>query len=159
QFTVTIGIIAGSIIISRQMTFIQQMDPGFDKEQVLALHLKTDNFLNRFGTAKNILEQNPNVMGISAGDVIDGENGSLPIWSEDMPEDVPGIPMNTMGTYFEYFKTMGIKFEEGRPFSESIASDSADGIILNRAAADAFGFETNALGKHIWVSRFRQGRV
>lgn len=159
QFTVTIGIIAGSIIISRQMTFIQQMDPGFDKEQVLALHLKTDNFLNRFGTAKNILEQNPNVMGISAGDVIDGENGSLPIWSEDMPEDVPGIPMNTMGTYFEYFKTMGIKFEEGRPFSESIASDSADGIILNRAAADAFGFETNALGKYIWVSRFRQGRV
>ncbi len=159
QFTATIGIIAGSIIISRQMDFIHQMDPGFDKEQVLALHLKSDDFLDRFETAKNILEQNPNIMGISAGDVIDGENGSLPIWSEDMPEDVPGIPMNTMGTYFNYFKTMGISFEDGRPFSEAIASDSANGIILNKAAADAFGFKEDALGKYIWVSRFRQGKV
>lgn len=159
QFTVTIGIIAGSIIISRQMDFIQQMDPGFDKEQVLALHLKSDNFLDRFESAKNILQQNPNIMGVSAGDVIDGENGSLPIWSEDMPEEVPGIPMNTMGTYFNYFKIMGIEFDKGRPFSESVASDSADGIILNRAAADAFGFADDAIGKYIWVSRFREGRV
>src|SRR5690606_7637210 len=54
QFTVTIGIIAGSIIISNQMKFINQMDPGFDKEQVIALQLKSDDFLSRYETAKNI---------------------------------------------------------------------------------------------------------
>lgn len=159
QFTVTIGIIAGSIIISNQMKFIHQMDPGFDKEQVIALHLKADDFLSRYETAKNIFRQNPNVMGISAGDIIDGNNGSLPMWSEDMPEDVPGIPMSTHGAHYNYFDIMGIEFEEGRAFSEDIASDSADGIIINRAAADAFGFGDNAIGKYVWISIFREGRV
>lgn len=159
QFTVTIGIIAGSIIISNQMNFINDMDPGFDKDQVIALHLKSDDFLGRYETAENILMQNPTVLGVTAGDVIDGENGSLPMWSEDMPENVPGIPMSTHGTYYNYFEIMGINFEEGRPFSETIATDSADGIIINRAAADAFGFTDNAVGKYIWISIFREGRV
>ena len=158
QFTVTIGIIAGSLIISRQMSFIHNLDPGFDNEQVLALHLKTENFLNRLEAAKNELAQNPNIVSVSAGDIIDGANGSLPMWSEDMPEEVPGIPMNTLGTYYDYFKTMGIQFEEGRPFSESIASDSAEGVVLNRAAAQAFGFTDNAIGKFIWVG-YREGKV
>ncbi|MEX2603282.1 MAG: FtsX-like permease family protein, partial [Gracilimonas sp.] len=46
----------------------------------------------------------------------------------------------------------------GRSFDDSFATDSANGIIINEAAADAFGWE-DPIGKELRVSDIMQGSV
>ncbi len=44
QFTCAIFLVIATIFVFRQLTFMQQKDPGFDRDQVLTVHL--DNVVN-----------------------------------------------------------------------------------------------------------------
>ncbi len=155
QFAITVGLIACSLIVSKQMNYIQQKNLGYDHEQLVHLKMHTDDFLQRYQVAKDVLERNPNVLGITAGDIMDGEYGSVPMTPAGAET---GIAMNLLSGYFDYFSTLGIEVIQGRDFSAQHPIDTSSGIIINEAALKVFGWEA-PLGQKLQVSRNINGEI
>ena len=157
QFTIAIVLISGSLIIRNQVQFIQQKDLGFNEDQVVVLHMDGAELNRQYRIIKNELMQNPNVLNASMGaGLLDGDNGTVPIFPAG--DDPEGYPMNIYGVHFDYFETLDVSLTEGRSFNESFQTDSADGIILNRAAVDAFGWD-DPIGMELRVDEIMDGRV
>ncbi len=155
QFTITIGLIVASLLVSQQMEFIRNKDLGFDQEQVISLHMRTDNFLERYQLSKQLFSRHPEVVNISAGDIINGDYGSVPITPAGAEE---GIAMHWMGGYFDYCSTLGLEVVEGRDFLTVHPMDTSTGIIINESAKRAFGWE-EAIGQELQVNTNINGQV
>lgn len=155
QFTITIGLIVASLLVSQQMEFIRNKDLGFDQEQVISLHMRTDNFLEQYQLGKQLFSRHPEVLNISAGDIINGDYGSVPITPAGAEE---GIAMYWMGGYFDYCSTLGLEVVEGRDFSLLHPMDTSTGIIINESAKRAFGWD-EAVGQELQVNTNINGQV
>lgn len=159
QFAASMVLVAGTLIIMRQMDYVRTKDLGFDKEQVVALHLTGDAYGAYYERIRDRLIQNPRVVNVSAGDLFDGNIGSVPIYSSAVENPNPeGTVMNIFGIHFDFLETVGIDVVQGRGLSHAMPSDSANGIILNQAAVDVFGWE-DPLGKPVRVFDIREGQV
>lgn len=145
QFTLSTILIVAVFIIYQQIQFIQNADPGYNKNNLLriaaegTLSTKQDAFIAE-------LKKIPGVSNASATNHrMVGHNyatGGL---------DWPGKP-ETDETYFEGFEsdygfieTLGMHIQEGRTFSKSFGTDSAS-IILNESAVKAMQLK-NPVGK------------
>ncbi len=150
QFLITIGLVAGSLVINDQMSFMRNKDLGFNKEQVIAMQVPGDVLSSKFQLAKQRLLSNPYVKSVSvSGNLFDGQNGSVPVVDQDNEEEPYRISL--FGGHYDFAKTMDLKFVEGRDFSKEFANDSS-GFILNEAAVKMFGWKESALGKQLRVN-------
>ena len=75
QFVVTVAMIAGSIVIYRQLEYSYNKDLGFNKDQVLTFHLHDRAVRSQVPAIKTKLLQNPLVGGVAvAGNPIGNNN-------------------------------------------------------------------------------------
>lgn len=135
QFVVSIALISIVIIITQQVKFSQKMDMGFNKENLIAVRLGTQNMSEKFATIKQNLET---VKGISEA------SGSNHFPSEfilgDMGLILPGgnLADRTLVHYNgispNYLETVGTKLIAGRKLSET----DGDQILVNMATLTAF---------------------
>ena len=146
QFFISILLIAGTTVVYRQLSFIQQIKLGYDKSQVIILpeaYLLQNNqqsFYNQLLQESRV--ENVSVSGyIPAGSTY-GNNFFI----------YPGNNISAMlktlryDVDYNYLATLGMKMDYGRYFSKDFGTDST-GIILNETAARAFGWNNNALNK------------
>lgn len=155
QFAITVGLIICSLVVSRQMEFIQHKNLGYDKEQLVYLNLPANDFLQRYTIAQNVLQENKYVLGITAGDALNGDYGSVPMTPVGAEQ---GIAMNMMGGYYNYFTTLGIDMVAGRDFSKEHPSDTLIGVIINEAALRTFGW-TDPIGQKLQVNTNINGEI
>lgn len=151
QFAITIFLIIGTVVIQRQLTFIQEKKIGFKKDQVLmvedayALGDQQESF-------KKEMMQNASVLhGTISGYVpVDigwrSDNTWWPAGTQPTEENMVGL--QTWNVDYDYVKTMGMEIIDGRDFSDAFPSDSS-AVILNEAAVKLFGFEKEPLGQKI----------
>jgi len=147
QFFVSTVLIIGTLVVSRQMHFVQNRKLGFEKDQVLVIH---DTYVlgAQIESFKQALLQNPRISSATI-------TGFLPVDSDRMmdvnnPEGIyreKGTPMETWPVDFDYVKTMGMEIVAGRDFSRAFSTDSS-AIIVNEAAVRQFGWE-HPIGKKI----------
>ncbi len=152
QFTASIILIIGTIVIYKQLNFIQTKDLGFNKSQVLIINntysLK-DN-LNAFKT--DVLQLN----GVTSGTLssylpVSSSSRSDNSYSKDPTMDSKnGFDIQTWYIDYDYIKTMGMEVIKGRNFSKDFGSDST-GVIINETAAHFLGYP-NPIGKKIYTS-------
>jgi len=129
QFTICVILIISSLVINKQMRFINQTDMGFDKEQVVVLG-SPYNWSDK--QKLNILKQRmynyaatqTSIQDItSASFVFAGYNSNNYIINGQR------TMLQELNVDFNYFSFMKIPIVKGRAFSRAIASDSAK-IIL-----------------------------
>ncbi|MGA7306309.1 MAG: ABC transporter permease [Rhodothermales bacterium] len=158
QFSITIALIAVTLVVSRQMHYVGHRDLGFDKESVVILHIPRDDSDERYPRIRERLLRDREVMSVSAaGDLLDGDNGSVPVYKDDTPSD-QGLPMNIYGVSFGFFKTLDIDLLAGRAFQEDFATDTSAAIVINQAAAQMLGWD-DPVGQHLRISDLVDGRV
>lgn len=149
QFTTSIVLIVGTIVIYRQMNFILTTKVGFDKEHVLLIQ-GTNSLKKQTETFKNEILALPNVQSVSFADYlpIDGtkRNGNG-FWKEGEVKTAEAVYGQMWRVDHDYIKTMGMKIIEGRDFSVKMASDAQAVIINQKLARDLF--QGDALGKKI----------
>lgn len=149
QFTVSIILIMATIMITRQMDFIQNKKLGFEKEKVLILE---DTYMlgDKRAAFKEILEQYADISAVSLSSYlpVNGyrSNGS----SFDHPDSSGNIREVELRRWFvdeDYLSTMSMDLIKGRNFSPELASDS-NAIIINETAAKLLHF-ANPLGQQL----------
>jgi putative ABC transport system permease protein len=139
QFSISIILIIGTIIVFRQLHYIQTKNLGFNKDQVL--------IINNAYTLKNNTDAFKNEMlrlpGVSSGTL----SGFLPVNSsrtdntfskEPVLSSKTGLNMQAWAIDHDYLKTMGMQILKGRNFSRDFGTDSS-AVILNETAAKFFG--------------------
>jgi putative ABC transport system permease protein len=151
QFVASITLLIGAIGISEQLRLLRTKDLGFDKEQVVVLHLGGAELQRVYPRLKSVLLETPQVASVSmGGGMFDGSHGSVPFVPEGGAESQP-FSAGLYGVYPDFCRTMGIQVVEGREFSEDIATDSVQAMMINRAAAAMFGWD-QPVGKTLrWV--------
>jgi putative ABC transport system permease protein len=149
QFTTSIILIVGTLVIYRQMNFILNTKVGYDKEQVLLLQ-STNTLGGQIVTFAEELRALPQVVNVSTGDYLpvrgSKRNGNN-FWNEGREDIDPGVSSQFWRIDPYYLNTLGIKLVEGRDLKGDLASDSS-AIIINQKMAKQLG--GNMLGKRIY---------
>lgn len=158
QFTISIFLIVGTLVVYRQLHFIQTTTLGFNKDQVIILHdaYALGNGVEAF---KNEVVQSPAIIsGTSSSYLpVGGYNRSdSPYWPYGAdPTPANMVSMQGWRVDYDYVQTLGMNIVQGRNFSKDFPSDSS-AVILNETALKLFGFK-DPIGQKI--SRFSGGSV
>lgn len=148
QFAVSVILIIGTVIVFRQIQFAKDRPIGYDRNGLVQMFMITPELHKHFDAVRNELK--------SSGAILEmAESGSPPTqvwnsnggfeWKGKDPALAVDFPNN--GVTFDYGKTIGWQFVEGRDFSPEHATDSS-AFVINQAAAKFLGFE-NPVGEEL----------
>lgn len=139
QLTISIGLIAGTILLHRQFNYILNKDLGFDKEQVLVMDTPPGIESNS-EAFKNELAALPGIQSIS---ICNAAVGDGTFGSGIIPEGNNGEEMfiQVFRVDSSYINTFGMELSEGRFLN--LASDLDPGtMVVNEAFVKQVGWET-----------------
>lgn len=147
QFSLTIILISGMIITSRQINYIQNKNLGFDKHNVLIFPFQGDSTRSFSGLKERAL-QLPGVesMSISTHIPMGFSNGFTDVQWQGKSQNDPTV-FTTMAVGTDFSKTWGTEILMGSDFSQNSVADNS-GYILNETALKRMGIE-NPIGKSI----------
>ncbi|HBC78245.1 MAG TPA: cell division protein FtsX [Bacteroidales bacterium] len=146
QFTVSIAIIIGSIIVYRQLNFMTNKDLGFNKDNLIIIR-RADSFFRQRESFREQLINMPGIENVGFSRAVPGgvynNNGFL---KDEDPEKNTYL-MNQTQVSYDFPQTLGVQLVKGRFFSKEFGTDST-AILINEAAAKSLGM-TDPVGKYI----------
>jgi putative ABC transport system permease protein len=149
QFGISVLLIISITVMMSQMSYVQNMDLGFNKDQSMIIRLDNGQIWDKKIQFKNELRNIPAVESVS---LMSGEPGGFhdiySFQSESKPTEK--LMLNTEFADFEFVKTLGLKIIAGRDFSPQFRTDSSESVIINRTGATFLGYTPElAIGK--WI--------
>ncbi|MDH5769026.1 MAG: ABC transporter permease [Nitrospirota bacterium] len=148
QFSISVALIIGTIIITRQLDYMKNKNPGFDKEQVVVLPFRDEELRKSLATIKNELKVHSDIVNVSVSSDIPGQ---YPQYNQKLPEGFSRDQSQLMYDLVvdeDFIPTLGMEIIAGRNFSKKFGADQKASAIINETAAKEFGWE-NPLGKKI----------
>jgi putative ABC transport system permease protein len=146
QFTVSIVLIAGTIIVYRQLAFVNRRDLGFQKEQMLIIDFEGDDQVEQhIETIKTAIAGQPGIVSVAASRAVPGEflpNGGTQIQTPDGKMGFQGPFVYEID--FDFIPTYHIPLVAGRNYSRSFQTDSAQSMVINEATARLYGYNNPA---------------
>jgi len=117
QFAVSIFLIVGTLVVTRQLDYVKNTRLGFEKEQIVVLPF--DDLDDRYETVKQEVLKQPGVQSVAASGDVPGRSVSdfmyRPEGLAEGDDDLPG-----WDTYFvdaDFVETLEIDMAAGRDFS------------------------------------------
>jgi putative ABC transport system permease protein len=155
QFSISIILIAGTIIVNLQLRYLRNYNMGFDKEYMIVLPVNV-KVGNNYITIKNELRSIPGVLSATAGR--SAPTGSNNIGTECRPNGVSNITgafrIEVNSVDYDYMNHFGVKLVAGRYFSEDFPGDFPNAMVINEKMVRSLGFKNaqDALGKSYFIS-------
>ena len=148
QFSISVFLIVGTIIITKQMSYVKNKHLGYSKEQTLIIPIDNGDIYNNLHSFKTELQTQTAVQSVSA---MSGEPGGF---FDGQMFDVEGHQekwnASTEFADFEYVKTLGLKIIAGRDFSSAFPTDTTQAVLINKTAVGKLGWTPQqAIGK--WI--------
>ncbi|RYG50720.1 MAG: FtsX-like permease family protein, partial [Chitinophagaceae bacterium] len=131
QFTVSIALIIGTVIVFRQIKFTKNRPVGYSREGLITLDMNTPDLYNHYNSLRSELLQTGAV-----ADMAEANSTTTEIWSNNTGMDWEGkdpgtSPLfGTIAVTHDYGKTVGWKIVSGRDFSRDFPADTGN-FILN----------------------------
>ncbi|MEP6844580.1 MAG: ABC transporter permease [Panacibacter sp.] len=147
QFTISIVLIAATIIVYRQLNYMRSQNLGFSKEQTIIINTNFDKNKDVF---KQSLSSVPGVISSTLSSHVPG-GGSNSAYSE--VENKKGeMQKSNLDLYFvdfDYVQQYDLKLAAGRSFSKDFPTDSTQAMVINEAASKMLGYSTpqEAIGR------------
>ncbi|MEO6673801.1 MAG: ABC transporter permease [Ginsengibacter sp.] len=148
QFSISVFLIVGTIIITKQMSYVKNKQLGYSKEQTVMIRINNDDIYKKINTFKTDLQNRVAVQSVS---MMSGEPGG---YFDFHVFDVEGHNekwnARTEFADFEFVKTLGLKIIAGRDFSPQFPTDTTEAVLVNKTAASKLGWTPEqAVGK--WI--------
>lgn len=159
QFSISIFLIIGTIVIFQQFRFMRTQDLGFDQDLVMVIDIPSDTAISKhLDAVKSNLIEIGAVKSVSATASIPGSNhGALTM----NVSQSGGSEIKVINTYFtdeKFLETLNLQLAEGRFFSKEFPSDPQKAFVINEAAAKFLGWE-KPLDKKIVSPLGQEGTV
>ena len=135
QFTISILLIIGTMVMYRQIKYLLNKDVGFNKEQLLVIN-RADALGTRVKSFKDAVRGIPGVVNIASSTAVPARNNNDNGYSMEGRKD-ENFLMQTNWVDYDYLPTYDMKIVSGRPFNESFTTDKQS-CIVNESAIKNF---------------------
>ena len=153
QFTVSIIIIIGSIIVYSQLNFMTKKDLGFDKENLIIIK-RADAFWRQLESFRTQLLEIPGVKNVGFSRAVPGTEFNNNAFFKDNDPEKNTYLINQTNVSLDFPEALGVRMAAGRYFSRDYGTDST-AIMINEAAVKSLGL-TDPVGKYILQPRGSQ---
>ena len=146
QFTVSVTLIIGTIIVYQQIEFAKNRPIGYSRN-LLSVFTLSPAIHDHFEAVKDELMQTGAITSIA-----ESQSPTTGIWNSTSGFSWPGkdpnlsIDFGVVNASYDYGKTVGWQLKEGRNFSKDFADSSS--LILNEAAVHFMGLK-NPVGQRV----------
>ena len=134
QFTVSITLIIGTVIVFRQIQHAKKRPVGYDRQGLISINMTTPDLYGKYAPLRQEL--------LKTGAVADMAQASSPTtdvfsnqigfdWKGKDPNSIPSF--GTIAVSHDFGKTVGWQIKDGRDFSRDFSTDTS-ALILNEAA-------------------------
>ncbi|SHN20678.1 ABC transporter permease [Mucilaginibacter sp. OK098] len=145
QFVLSVIMIIGTVIVARQMNFIQSRNLGYDRENLVYMPVEGE-LKSQYTVFKSEALKMPGIKSITvsgSNPTIIG-NGTVGVeWTGKDPNVSIRFAQNAVG--YDFVNTLKLNLLAGRDFSKDFPTDTA-GYIINETAAERIGY-TNPIGQ------------
>ncbi|MEQ9424111.1 MAG: ABC transporter permease [Cyclobacteriaceae bacterium] len=148
QFCISIGLIASTIVVTKQINFLRDQSLGFDKENVMVIKLLPTDMSRYYEVFKQNILQSSEILSVSRGERKMGDPWPVnPILVDGKDRSEARQVVGNLVDY-DFLKTMGINLISGRSFSKEFANDSTQSIIISESTVRQLGLE-DPIGKKL----------
>ncbi|GAA3912059.1 FtsX-like permease family protein [Chitinophaga oryziterrae] len=145
QFSFSVILIVGMIIIYRQINYVQTRNLGYDRENLLYIPIEGD-LITKYDLFKKEAAQMPGILSISkmkeSPTVIGHQKGGIGWEGKDPTQEVS---FSDAAVAYDFVKTMHLTLAAGRDFSEDFGTD-ATAYLVNETAVKKMGYK-DPIGK------------
>ncbi len=148
QFVISVTLILAIIVVSQQMSYIQDKNIGYNRDQRIVIRESYLLGANE-NVFKNQLLTDPRIESVTRSAFIPAgptDNNMTSVWVGDNKENFRRTVI--YGIDSSYISTMGMQLTTGRNFLEGLESEN-DKVIVNEALIRAFSLQGNPLGQRI----------
>ena len=147
QFTLSVFLIIGMLLISHQLSYMRNIDLGFSRDHII--HLSIHGALHeKYNAIRERFLQDPDVVHVTASMALPTNIQSspgTPMWEGRSPDAQMEIKADFVD--YEYIETFEIPLVEGRSFSREHSTDPETAFIVNEEAVRRMGLEKPVVGK------------
>jgi putative ABC transport system permease protein len=161
QFSISIILLVGTIMIFRQLDYMKNSRLGFHKENVVLISFpgSLQKVNDKYDVLKEELLKNSNIPFISGAYTLPGINSQMNIGvrpagsATDVSINVQALPSD-----FGFVKSMGLEIIEGRDLSKEFSTDRYESVLLNQTAVSTLGL-ANPIGTKLIIpgDEFKNG--
>jgi putative ABC transport system permease protein len=157
QFVLSIFLIVSTIVVYRQMDYMQNRDLGFVRDNLFYSWMEGD-MASHYETVRARLLESPSIESVTMSNQVPidvgNSTGSLQ-WEGKDPDE--SVLFANLDVDYDFIQTMKMTMAEGRPFDRNIISDSV-AFIVNEKGAEKFGFEGGTADKDL-TFQGRKGKI
>jgi len=134
QFTVSVSLIIGTIVIFQQIQYAKNRPIGYDREGLITIYKNTHDLDGKYDLLRNELINSGAAMNMAEASN-PATNVNAHLVGFDWPGKNPDInpTFNVSWVTPDFGKTVGWRFVNGRDFSRDFPTDS-NAMVLNEAA-------------------------
>jgi len=129
QFVLSIGLIIGTVIILRQVSYMRHKDLGLIKENTIVVDAGDVKTQQGYELFRQSLQSSPLVGGVTASFIGLGDGFGMMNFLLDFGDNESGVIVYPVQSNF--VGLMGVKMLAGRDFDPSITADTASSVIVN----------------------------
>ena len=147
QLAISVALIAGTLIVFHQISFMLQRDLGIDIDRALVVHAPGMNmapppvFTNNLDAFRNEAKRYPKIQNVTTATSVPGEEI---LWEKHIRkfEDPPaeGFSIKVIGIDYDFLSAFDVRLLAGRNFDQSFTTD-VQALILNESATRELGYE------------------
>ncbi len=154
QFTVSLVFITGSLIIARQLRFVEETDLGFTADAIIQIGFPHGDSLSRVKTMEELLRTVPGVSDVTRQWVAPMTDNSRRMFLGFARNDVQDIAVTQVAGDEHFIPVYGIRLLAGRNL---FAADCVTEVVINETLARKMGYErpNQALGKMLYWGGYR----
>jgi putative ABC transport system permease protein len=136
QFALSIGLIIVTVIMLRQVGYLQSKDLGLIKENTIVVNAADANTEKIYALFRQKLQSSRDILGIAASEMGlgqgEGQMGELYDFGNDKKAGAIEYPVDD-----HFIGVLGMRLLAGRNFDAAITSDTAGAVIVNEALLKA----------------------
>lgn len=162
QFTISLMLMVGTIMVYRQLNFMKDQNLGFSKEQVVVLPVRGGlSISENYEEIKNEFERHAAITDAAVSASVPGkgvDNFAVSLIGET---DDRGQSMYYLFVDFDFLQLYNIGTVAGRAFDKNRATDAEKAFMINEKAVKAFGWSSpeEAIGKKLDTGFGRDGEI
>ena len=149
QFTISIALIIGTMVIFRQVRYLQSAELGFNPKNIFLLPIHRTGVAIDFNTFKDEIMKNPDIVSVTAvDDIVGAAHNTHEFRHKGMTEEewrfYPALVVQD-----DFIKTFEIEIVAGRDYHPKSQVDPVSAILVNEAMVKHLGWSSNeeALGE------------
>ncbi len=172
QFSISIVLVIGTVIVADQMRLVREKDLGFNREEVVVAEIfRRERSLSgggqlqkRYLQVKAAFSKHPNILKVSATSDLPGQSWPSLEWFFPEGDRDRGVEVRVFGADEAFLECYDIPLVAGRNYDRAYAErawqrkdEPGELFLLNKTAVKAFGW-TDPVGK-VLESHVRKGHV